>query len=135
MKKYISKILTSLLFLQALFFQVDLPELVLCFGDDGHVAIEKKVETECDIDDFHDVSNQIFQILDPREDDCNDLTLDLHFSNADIQKNKNNIPLSNSKLYIPTFLNINHSLNTNHIILSSNNKQLTNTLLTTVLLI
>lgn len=91
MKKQISKILIALVFAQTLLFQVDLPELVLCFGEDGHVAIEKASDNACEHDGDTALQNIVkIKTIKPLHDDCTDITLDWHFSNADIVKKTNN---------------------------------------------
>ena len=137
MKKQISKILTHLLFLQALFFQVDLPELVLCFGEDGHIAIEKAIEKDCRHDnDKFNIAYKILLAFDQKHDACNDLNLDLHFSNANVKKNKNNVPQNNSNIYILAFSKHNNNyLNTKKKIQTTTNKQTINIIHNTILLI
>jgi hypothetical protein len=137
MKKQISKILTYLLFLQSLFFQVDLPELVLCFGDDGHVAIEVTSEADCVYDnDTPNTKASAFQVLNEKHDDCNDLKLDLHFSNADVNKNKTNLLKHIAYLHLPSFFSQNkQSQNANQKIQTTTNKQTINTIHNTILLI
>ena len=137
MKKQTSKILTHLLFIQALFFQVDLPELVLCFGDDGHIAIEATSAAECSYDnDGHNTTAGVFQVLNEKHDDCNDLKLDLHFSNADFNKNKTNLLKNKSTPYVPSFLNQNkYAQNAKQKIQTTTNKQTISTINNTILLI
>ncbi len=80
-KKLLNIILSFSLLLQALVFQVALPNLVLCFGDDGHIAFELLGESsQCDHNDSaHNIipfqsENEITGILVA---DCIDI--DLHF--------------------------------------------------------
>lgn len=136
MKTQFPKLLTHLLFLQALFFQVDLPDLVLCFGGDGHIAIEVSEETDHNHDDNLSNSAKYFQFKDQKPEDCNDLTLDLHFSNAHVNKSKNNVFLQKSTPVIISYPNQNSkSINTNNEIRTAANKQIVSTIHNTILLI
>ena len=103
MKKSLSKLLIYLLLCQALLFQIDFPELVLCFGDDGHISIEKKEVSSCDYDtDEHfSVSTPSVSVISGHNE-CKDLNLDLHFSRADNQKNKNHPVITN--FHLPSFV-------------------------------
>jgi hypothetical protein len=85
--------MTFFVLVQALFFQVDLPQLVLCFGDDGHIALENSDGVICDHqENVLAKAVKKLQSISGRHDDCKDVVLDWHFSNADLTKIKNNIP-------------------------------------------
>jgi len=96
--KSVKIILALFVLIQSFLFNVSLPELVLCFGEDGHVAIEKASNNSCDHDDEHLTKLENEEKINERHEDCTDLNLDWHFSNADI-KLKNYIPHNNSSKY------------------------------------
>jgi len=80
-------ILTLLLFAQTLLYQVSLPQLVLCIGEDGHVAIEGATEDEACL--IHPLSTKnleatapLFQFIHDQADHCVDIFLDWHLSIA-----------------------------------------------------
>jgi len=136
MKKQIFIILTHFLFLQALLFQVDLPDLVICFGEDGHIALELSKETEHSHDENLSDSAKYFQFMDQKSEDCNDLRLDLHFSNANVNKSKNTVPLHKSTPVFYSYPNLsNKSINSNNEVQPATNKQTISTIHNTILLI
>lgn len=137
MKKQISIILITLVFAQTLLFQVDLPELVLCFGDDGHVAIEQASDSAHEHNEIQDISYMdVFQAFNSRHDDCTDIELDWHFSNADVTKVKNKIPLYNSTFLQFPFLQISeNSFLNNNLVHTNYSKSTINSIRTTILLI
>lgn len=85
--------LSFFLTLQAMVFQVALPDVVLCFGDDGHIAFELQGKTnQCDHDDV--VSNFIPYLSDEETNeiagiDCTDIKLHFHTSFANKISKKN----------------------------------------------
>ncbi len=87
------KLAVSFLFLmQSLLFQTTLHEMVLCFGGDGHVAVENADEYGfCEYNGIIPDSTfamQFVQNHDKPVNDCFDILLDRHF--GDIQaKNMN----------------------------------------------
>lgn len=92
-RKTLNIILSLSLTLQALVFHIALPNLVLCFGDDGHIAFELKGEmNQCAHDNT--VSN-IIPFLSENEIaktpgvDCTDIDLHSHPSFADKIPKKN----------------------------------------------
>ena len=102
----IKAILPFLVLFQSFLFKVSLPELVLCFGEDGHVALEGSVK---DLDHKHkkDHLNELIKIqqtYNQKHNDCMDINLDWHFSDANILKVKNRIPNYISTLYFPPTL-------------------------------
>lgn len=102
MTKKLSIILIKLLFAQALLFQVDLPQLVLCFGDDGHIAIEKTNGSMSEHEGLHFTkAAAVLQTINEAHADCTDIKLDWHFSNAKIVKLKNKTFRDNTSLYVP----------------------------------
>jgi hypothetical protein len=136
MKKNISNILTCLLFLQTLLFQVDLPDLVLCFGDDGHIAIEKSKKTDCVREDgTYNLANNIYRAYDQNHSDCNDVTLDLHFSDADIQKTRSSHFLTHMQQPTPLLLDQKSTTYTINLSQKSFQKQTQNIISNTILII
>ena len=104
MTKKLSIILIKLLFAQALLFQVDLPQLVLRFGDDGHIAIEKTNGSVSEHEGLHFTkAAAVLQTINAAHADCTDIKLDWHFSNANIVKLKNKTLHDNTSLYAPFF--------------------------------
>ena len=80
-KKTLHIILGLAVFLHALFFQMALPNLVLCFGEDGHLALEWHGGQEvCEHNAF--VSTQIFNFdnfhVKTHDVECSDLNLHFH---------------------------------------------------------
>ncbi len=79
--------LILLLLAQTLLYQVSLPRLVLCIGDDGHVAIE---EADTAVDCFmhppeagHSAyAPNLVRAIHPATDPCVDIVLDWHLSMA-----------------------------------------------------
>jgi hypothetical protein len=93
MASSIKVLMTFFILTQALFFQVDLPQLVLCFGDDGHIALENSDGVACGHpENLLAKAVKKLQSISGRHDDCKDVILDWHFSNADLTKIKNSIP-------------------------------------------
>ena len=106
MNKRIAKTLVYLLFLQTLLFQVDIPEVILCFGDDGHISLENTNFNNCE----HDTNLTLFPILKENNNKeihntCVDINLDLHFSNPNIQKNRSFITVDQSIFYLTLYTN------------------------------
>lgn len=81
--KSAAKLLATLLFLQSLFFQVDLPQLVLCFGPDGHIALERTSNpANCHENDSVSETAALLTVPEFGHDQCDDVSLDWHFSRA-----------------------------------------------------
>lgn len=89
MRKKTTTALLQLLLLQTAFFQVDLPEIVLCFGNDGHIAIEKTDADICGLESDYCSNINAVETIKSVHGDCTDLILDWHFSNADNVKKAN----------------------------------------------
>ncbi len=99
--------MTFFILIQALFFQVDLPQLVLCFGDDGHIALENNDGVACGHpENMLAKAVKKLQSISEQHDACKDVILDWHFSNADLTKIKNNIPKVSS-YFVQFFPSIN----------------------------
>ena len=137
MNKKFTKILVHLLFLQTLFFQVDLPELVLCFGEDGHVAIEKAIDNACEHDGDTALQNIVkIKTIKPLHDDCTDIKLDWHFANADIVKKTTKLLKNHSPGFVTVFFSqsLQHTNQSSYHI-SKTSKHTLSAIQTTVLLI
>ncbi len=79
--------LTFLLLAQTLLYQVSLPQLVLCIGDDGHVAIEEAMtDSVCFIHPpaarSPEYATALLQDIHPDTGPCVDIFLDWHLSMA-----------------------------------------------------
>lgn len=81
--------LIILLFAQTLVYQVSLPDLVLCVGDDGHIALEKGNDNgQCILHPSQiRVSHNEFVVLKPHQDadHCVDFVLDWHLSSIQLK--------------------------------------------------
>ncbi|MGD9900429.1 MAG: hypothetical protein AB7T22_14990, partial [Calditrichaceae bacterium] len=68
-----------LILVQTSLFQIALPELVICFGEDGHVAIERDDCQDC-VHPQNDEEDAAITRPDNHlnEFGCTDLSLDLH---------------------------------------------------------
>ena len=100
MKNKILKIFLSLLIIaQSMIFQVSAPQLVLCVGDEGHVAVEVSENSHSDID-AHNFKALFAENRTKHHlinDDCFDIPLDYHFGSSHIS-NKKSIKLPGSLL-------------------------------------
>lgn len=95
--------LIFVLFLQTIFFQVAIPNLILCFGKDGHIAFEWLPE-----DDDCTPGNPINHILfsgheqeyrEIPEVDCTDINLHWHPASAEKRQNQRHL-LTQVKTYV-----------------------------------
>ncbi len=80
-------LLSLLLLSQTLLYQVSLPQLVLCIGEDGHVAIEGATEEATCLAhplSFSGVAPNatLYQAYHEQADDCVDIFLDWHMGIA-----------------------------------------------------
>lgn len=105
--KHLNITLIFALFMQTLFFQVALPSLVLCFGEDGHIAFEwNDTSTQCKFDAPVQQSNfnvEIKDYLEKPETDCTDINL--HFHNSLAEKSKNQkYPTNINKSFLPDYI-------------------------------
>ncbi|KAA3616767.1 MAG: hypothetical protein D8M58_17320 [Calditrichaeota bacterium] len=130
-------VLAFFVLIQSLLFQVSLPELVLCFGDDGHIALES---SERDADHKHDKNHfsDLVKLFNQNDsDDCTDINLDWHFSNADVIKKSNKNLNHNSFVFVPNALlhTSKPSIKSNINIISNTNKHTITSIQTTILLI
>lgn len=86
--------LSFILILQAAFFQIALPNLILCFGSDGHITFEWQSEEKlCDHENLVDsamFSNSEKEFTGTPEADCTDIDLHFHPSFANKTQKKNN---------------------------------------------
>jgi len=91
--KIINITLSFVLLLQAAFFQVALPNLVLCFGSDGHISFEWQFEKRlCSQENLVDsiiFSNSENKYAGTPEADCTDVYLHFHPSFAYKNHKKN----------------------------------------------
>ena len=92
LKKLLNILIGYSILLQAALFQVALPNLVLCFGEDGHIEFEWQSEdSQCAADDLLDstiFSDSNKDIYKSNEDNCTDINLHFHHSIADKTKIK-----------------------------------------------
>ncbi len=91
-KKILHIFIGLALLLQALFFQVALPNLVLCFGEDGHLAFEFQVAQESCLHTSV-LKNRLFSNAENghvknKDAQCTDLYLHFHTSFAHRDFNK-----------------------------------------------
>lgn len=104
MNKKKSATFVLLLFFQSLVFQIDIPHVILCFGDDGHISLEKSNNIICEHNSNPDLSRIIYENkIKATHGDCTDINLDLHFSYPNIQKNKSSIITAQLISYLPFF--------------------------------
>ena len=122
MNKSLNIIISFSMLVQAAVFQVALPNLVLCFGDDGHVAFElQNGSSQCDhnisvsnIFSFHP-ENELTEIAGM---DCTDIDLHFHLSYTDKIQKKNH-PTSSTLILehfnfrvmekVPFYSSVNHT--------------------------
>jgi hypothetical protein len=103
MIKVINYILSITLVIQAALFQIALPNLILCIGNTGHVALEWQEKQEhCRHDNL--VSKIIFDSIEnihsgSQEVDCKDINLHFHSSFAS-KVQKENIIVNIEKTYV-----------------------------------
>lgn len=75
--------LSILVLMQSLVFQLSQPDTVLCIGDNGHITLEQKgTDKHCN----HPSDPFLFDQLagnDFHEDDCMDISLEQHLESAD----------------------------------------------------
>ncbi len=88
--------------LQAAFFQVAMPNLVLCIGEDGHVAFEWHSQNTSDHHKDSALPNLFIhsKTADSASDkaNCKDINLHFHPSQAEKTQNKNIVKIS-AKLF------------------------------------
>jgi hypothetical protein len=104
LKNKIKIFLSFSLLLQAMVFPIALPNLVLCFGGDGHIAFEVQDETNHCAHNDSDNSNILlrteYEITGLASTDCTDINLHFYHFHADIVTKHNPI-LSNTSVIIP----------------------------------
>ncbi len=92
-KKILHSLLGFTILLQAAFFQVAMPNLVLCIGDDGHVAFEWRSQNTSGRHKDSVIPNLFShgKIAQPvaGKIDCTDINLHFHPSQAEKTHNKN----------------------------------------------
>lgn len=102
MNKIMNVILSLTLIIQAAVFQVALPNLILCIGDDGHIALEWQEEQEhCRHNNL--VNKTVFNDTEnihsgSQEVDCTDIGLHFHSSYA-YKTQKGNKSINIAKIY------------------------------------
>lgn len=90
--KISSIILSFILLLQAAFFQIALPNLVLCFGEDGHISFEWQTDkVECSNENL--INKYLFNNIEDEyertcEEKCTDIDLHFHLSIAEKTQKK-----------------------------------------------
>lgn len=129
--RYLNILIIFSLFMQTLFFQVALPSLVLCFGEDGHIGFEwNDTSTKCEFDAPVQQSNfniEIKDYLEKPETDCTDINLHFHVSFAEKSNNQKH-PTITTKSFLPdynsdlkklnkyTYPKFQNTIETNHIL-------------------
>ncbi len=100
-KKLLHLIFGFTILLQAAFFQIAMPNLVLCIGEDGHVAFEWRLQDSSS----HHKDNVLPDLFTHSKKagsaaantNCSDINLHLHPSHAEhVQKKSNTSPVVNS---------------------------------------
>lgn len=105
--------LIFLLFAQTLAYQVSLPDIVLCVGDNGHIALEAgNSDTGCVLHpSFNNISQGHHAITNRQhldDDYCTDIVLDWHLSSAQLKhdsKTQRVIRFSNNIIINPQIIN------------------------------
>ncbi|MGD9489507.1 MAG: hypothetical protein AB7W47_15925 [Calditrichaceae bacterium] len=104
-KKILQTWLSVLILIQTSLLQIALPELVICFGEDGHVAIERDDRPDCG----HPLNATEEVALTGKYDDqhhfgCTDLSLDL-LNGTPLTKTKQNHSDAQATIHFYTVLN------------------------------
>lgn len=130
------KIFLSLLIVaQSMIFQISSPQLVLCIGGEGHIAVEVSDDRHSDNENHHfealfDKSNSLHHLLN---NNCIDIPLDYHFGNSHISNKKNSdFPVFQQNYYSINQLN---SYICNNFITSENKSSINRHIAVTILLI
>lgn len=102
-KKFQIITLSFVLLLQAIFFQIAMPNLILCFGDDGHIAFEWQTDDD-DCTPGNPVIRMMFsksgqEYRETPELDCTDINLHFHLSSAEKNQSKKH-SLTQAKTYV-----------------------------------
>ncbi len=102
-------ILSYLFFMQSMLFQVSLPDFVLCFGDNGHVAVEAADNKEHCVNEFSSPEavnfTKIVALPNIPLNVCSDVSLDTQWQHVIIkQSEKHQIPDLKTGLFIKSAL-------------------------------
>ncbi len=105
--------LIFLLFAQAMAYQVSLPDIVLCVGDNGHIALEEgNSDNGCALHpSFNNISQDHHAVTDRQHldaDHCMDILLDWHLSSAQLKhdsKTQRGIQFPNYIIINPQIIN------------------------------
>jgi hypothetical protein len=88
--KHLNIVIIFALLMQILFFQVAIPSLVLCFGEDGHIAFEWKNDTgQYKLEEPIQLTDFNKDVIEKPETECTDINLYFYVSFAKKSKNKN----------------------------------------------
>ena len=133
------KILLSLLIIaQSMIFQVSSPQLVLCIGDEGHIAVEVSDDRHSDNENYYfealfDKSNSLHHLLN---NNCIDISLDYHFGSSHISNKKSNdLPLFQQSSYSVNQFSSYNSCNFNDFISAEKISSINQHIAVTILLI
>lgn len=133
--KFLKILLSFMILIQSMIFQVSSPDFILCIGDEGHFAVEistnehhSNVENHCSNTFFNKITSQHhFQ-----NNDCIDISLDYHFDNSHIKR----FQFSVNPIHYEKFISLNFLMDySSDIYLSSETKSTSNKILSSIILL